>query len=170
MLSSPGILFFYLIGAAGMGILLWLKIDYAIAVYLICAYHALGKIDIYNAANHQFLYQVLRLSKYDVLWYRLVASAAVNMACLLIYTLLNIILVRTLSLFAVAALPILILNALAQHFTMDAILSIKRPIFELSPIGFVLLWLITVVPGISLAMYIFAFAKVRKLRKETPYA
>jgi hypothetical protein len=170
MLSSPSIILSFCIGGAGVGILIFLNINYLLAFYLICAFSTLGKIDVYNARNHQFLYKFLRITKYDILRYRVAFSVVINTIILLIFTILYISFIGIFTLSEITLLPLIIINALAQHITMDTLLGARKRAYELSTIIYAVLWAITVIPILSTIMYIFAFTKLIKLRKESPYA
>ena len=166
-LRYPSVILNHIFIALGAGFLILIRLDYTIAVYIICVLNISAKHDSYIAGReHRFLLIYLRLSKFEILKYKLFIFVTMNLAHLLIYTVLYMVLIRDFNILTIMFLPIVLLNAFMQHTSLETIYAESAPGFDLSTPGFIFWWIISSLPIAAFLLYGRAIQKIRHLRHE----
>jgi len=147
--------------------LILIEANYVLAVYILLSISAVTYYESFAADEERhFLYKLLQVSRYQLFKYKWVPSVVFALFLIVIYTVFYIILVGNFMTLGFVLLPIVLINGCLQHFALGIICAKKYPFSGPFTMFFTMLWIISAVPGISIALYIYAFFEMRKLRKE----
>jgi len=169
--SHPNLLLLHLFIALVVGFFIFIKLQsYVIVVFIICFLNALYCYDSYEAdGKRYFLYKFLNFSKYRIFKYKLFVSVTFGLFWVITYTLLYLIFVGGFSL-TVMLLPIVLLNALAQHAALGIICCKNYPYVQSFPVAFIGWVALSAIPILSLTIFTYAYIKMLNLRKAELYA
>jgi hypothetical protein len=169
--SHPNLILFHLFIVLVIWFFIFIKLQsYVIVVFIICFLNALYCYDSYEAdGKRYFLYKFLNFSKYRIFKYKLFVSVTFGLFWVITYTLLYLIFVGSFS-WTIMLLPIVLLNALAQHAALGIICCKNYPYVQSFPVAFFGWTVLSAIPVLSLTMIWYAYIKMLNLRKAGLYA
>ncbi|MDR0490642.1 MAG: hypothetical protein LBH28_05285 [Oscillospiraceae bacterium] len=137
-----------------------IRMDYLVSVYLICTLNTLVCYDSYEAdREHMSLFLLLHISNCQLFRFRLIISVVLNLIELVIHTIIYLMLVGSFSIWILAILPVLLLNAYMQHVSLGIICSSRFPSSDFSTGDFLGWWTISVIPVLSLVLFGYAISR-----------
>jgi hypothetical protein len=164
----PMLILWQIIAVAIIGFLIFIKLDYMIAAYVILLLNIPTICGSFEADGKSLLlYSILRMTRYDLFKRKLFAYFSVNLIILLLYTIFYIIFVGRFSMWTFVLLPVLLLNSFAQHVSFATLSCMMYPYRRFSNFRFLALLTVSAIPGASFVFYGYACRKYIRLRKES---